>query len=521
MIFDSGASTVCLSENTALMMLENDYLSIEDIKGSGKSTVADGSIVDHTKINLKKIQIGDKVLTNVEAVVIHGQEAPLLFGQSAIKRLGRYTISGNTLIIGTGVKPVSKMVSSKLTDDDIDRLCQEADDAYDKGSYSIALEKYRILYERNLMNAWGVLYYGDCYYFTERYDEALKIYLSVDIENNEKRTLESVYKKMKKIQNEENIEMFNVDYYDIDKLKILYNTLRSEDYDVPSYEQFKKDMSDSGYVRKMYNMLVTDEWDVPNFETFRSDMRCSNQPKPVAVAMPTGVSDAESESVAGMNRGKNVQSVVPGAQNKDAGMKNMSYEQFVEKYNGREGVKRLYDVLMEISDRENLDFGIGAREAWGNSFFASEFPDEKIYQYLQIGRCLVILEDHDAALPYLESVKYYAESFGWEQKMAVVFLSSAYNRKGDDYSAKRIIEEYISEYMSYKNYKATDCWTKGYRDEFLAYLYRKRSFAYISYDDYDAEKYLIISAAWGDKESIEYCKKLYIDYSKKPSKYVY
>lgn len=498
MIFDSGASNVCISENTALMMLENDYLSVEDIKGSGKSTIADGSIVDHTIINLKKIQIGDKVLTNVEAVVIHGQDAPLLFGQSAIKKLGRYTISGNTLIIGMEVKTISRTTTSELSDDDIDRLFQEADEAYDKGAYSIALEKYKILYDLDLMNTYGILSYADCYYYTERYDEALNIYKSIDIENNEKRTLESVYKKMKKIQNEKKIEMFNVDYNDIENLKKVYINLKADGYVLPSYEKFKKNMADSAYMRKMHSMLMADGWDVPDYGTFRADMGYGNQTKSVIVSTD-----------------------VSGAQNADAGMKNMSYAQFVEKYNGREGIRRLYVVLMEISDRENIDFGIGEKEAWENSFYASDFPDEKIYQYLQIGRCLVKLEDYDVAMPYLESVKYYAEPYSSVATMAVIFISTAYRENGNEYKAKRVIEKYILDYQSYKNYKPTDCWTKGLRDEFLAELYRDRSYAYIEYDEYDIEKYRIISAAWGDKKSIEWCNKYYIDYRKMPTKYVY
>ena len=55
LIFDTGAANVCISQSIALMMLENDYLSAEDIKGTAQSKVADGRIVDHTIINLKKI----------------------------------------------------------------------------------------------------------------------------------------------------------------------------------------------------------------------------------------------------------------------------------------------------------------------------------------------------------------------------------------------------------------------------------------------------------------------------------
>ena len=68
--------------------------------------------------------------------------------------------------------------------------------------------------------------------------------------------------------------------------------------------------------------------------------------------------------------------------------------------------------------------------------------------------------------------------------------------------------------------KATDCWSKKYVDAFLASLYSMRSMCYPDYTD-DVEKYNIISAAWGDKKSIEYCKKFNLDYTKKPYNYEY
>ena len=76
LIFDTGASNVCISESIALMMLENGYLTREDIKGSSTSVVADGRIVENTKINIKTLKIGGETLNNVEAVVMHQQAAP-------------------------------------------------------------------------------------------------------------------------------------------------------------------------------------------------------------------------------------------------------------------------------------------------------------------------------------------------------------------------------------------------------------------------------------------------------------
>lgn len=102
-IFDTGAATVCLSESMAEYLLENDYISKDDILGLGASQVADGRIVDHVKINLKDIEIAGLHLKDVEAVVVEGQRAPLLLGQTAIQKLGRVIIDGNKLIIVYGI----------------------------------------------------------------------------------------------------------------------------------------------------------------------------------------------------------------------------------------------------------------------------------------------------------------------------------------------------------------------------------------------------------------------------------
>lgn len=57
MIFDTGASSVSLSESTANFLYDNDYISKEDILGSGKVQTADGTIHDNVVINIKDIDI--------------------------------------------------------------------------------------------------------------------------------------------------------------------------------------------------------------------------------------------------------------------------------------------------------------------------------------------------------------------------------------------------------------------------------------------------------------------------------
>lgn len=335
MIFNPGASNVCISESVAIMMLENDYLSIDDIKGTSQSQVADGRIVDHTKIILKKVQIGDKTLTNVEAVVIHGQDAPLLFGQSALRRLGRYTISGDKLILGTDTFGSQQTKALALSDDEIDQLIQEADDAIYDGAYSIALEKYQILHNNGYLNSYGEMGYADCLYYLDQNEVALEIYKSIQ------------------------------------------------------------------------------------------------------------------------------------------------------------------------------------------SGIETDFPQKKEDLYFRLGKCLWKLDDYDAALYYLQKVKYSAEAWSERQNDVVNIMSFIYINKGDEYKAKKILEDYISQYLSYMEIKATDCWNKKYIDKFIANLYYGRSLTYITSNESDYEKYTIIAAAWGNKDAIEWCKKYELDYSKKPYKYEY
>ena len=85
LIFDTGAENVCLSLPMAEYLFDNDFISSADIIGSGSSTVADGRIVDHVELIIKDIEIEGIHLYNVRAVVIEGQNAPLLMGQSAIQ----------------------------------------------------------------------------------------------------------------------------------------------------------------------------------------------------------------------------------------------------------------------------------------------------------------------------------------------------------------------------------------------------------------------------------------------------
>lgn len=393
LIFDTGASNVCISQSIASMMMDNGYLSDKDIKGTAQSRVADGRIIDNTKIILKKIQIGDKVLHNVEAVVIHGQSAPLLLGQSALKKLGRYSISGEKLIIGIESPKTSAF------------------------------------------------------------------------ENANRRTI--------------------------------YNILNKE-YDLGTYEKFVQDIQDNVKRKKLFN-AIKDEYNLDDFETFTRNLlkedlslldiemlfqeaEASYYDKAFSIAF-------EKYQILYNNNILNSSDII-------------KYADCYYYLNKKEEALKLY---LEIQEDINLFY-----------------PQLKSYLYYQICRCLWDLEDYDAAIRYGEKARYLAEPWSKRETNITFILASIYHKKGDKYIAVNIYNNYINKYLSFMDIKSTDCWDKFYVDDYLAELYYRRAVFTPSFEDLNEyNKYMIIAAAWGNKEAIEYCKEKNKDYSSKPYIYEY
>jgi clan AA aspartic protease (TIGR02281 family) len=140
-IFDTGASTVCLSESMAEYLLDNDYLSRADIVGIGTSIVADGSEVEHVKIILRDIEIGGLHLKDVDACIIEGQKAPLLLGQTAIQKLGEIRIDGNRLVING---------YASMSDAEAEKVFAQARMLFiEKSNYEETANVFRDLEEKN------------------------------------------------------------------------------------------------------------------------------------------------------------------------------------------------------------------------------------------------------------------------------------------------------------------------------------------------------------------------------------
>ncbi len=139
-IFDTGASNVCISLSEANLMLDNGYLDKKDIIGKGQAQIADGSIIDNTRIILREIKINDLILKDVEAVVVHELTAPLLLGQSAIEKLGKIQIEGDEMI-------VLNAKGNNYTDTEISEMFTQAVLNYGDKMYIAAADTFQKIYD--------------------------------------------------------------------------------------------------------------------------------------------------------------------------------------------------------------------------------------------------------------------------------------------------------------------------------------------------------------------------------------
>ena len=166
MIFDTGASTVSLSESMANFLYDNGYISKEDVLGTSKTQTADGSIHDNVVINIKDIEISGLHLKNVQAVVISSQNAPLLLGQSAIQKLGRITLNGNKLIINDYEGDYSKQEINKIGD-----LAMKY---YQEGNYNASIDNWLKILDYTNLNTYGYSSLISSCYQTGQYDKVVE-----------------------------------------------------------------------------------------------------------------------------------------------------------------------------------------------------------------------------------------------------------------------------------------------------------------------------------------------------------
>ena len=138
-IFDTGASNVCLSLTEALFLYKNGFLSDSDIIGKTQSQIADGSIVENTEVLLHSIDVGGILITDVKALVSSSIDAPLLLGQSAIKKLGSFEVKGDSLYIKPNKGNIINVKPSKTSEDKDTQILPPEDNWYDNIAIMLGL----------------------------------------------------------------------------------------------------------------------------------------------------------------------------------------------------------------------------------------------------------------------------------------------------------------------------------------------------------------------------------------------
>jgi aspartyl protease family protein len=95
-IFDSGASDVSISPDIASTLIKTGTIEESDWLPGAYYRFADGTTAKSMRFILKSIKIGDKVVYNVTCSISNSLDAPMLLGQSVLKKFGKYTFDYKT-----------------------------------------------------------------------------------------------------------------------------------------------------------------------------------------------------------------------------------------------------------------------------------------------------------------------------------------------------------------------------------------------------------------------------------------
>lgn len=90
-IVDTGASDVSIPADVAMTLIRAEAITDSDFRGKGAYQMADGSISQNEKINLRSLKIGSQIIYNIEASVASAK-GMLLLGQSALSKIEPWRI---------------------------------------------------------------------------------------------------------------------------------------------------------------------------------------------------------------------------------------------------------------------------------------------------------------------------------------------------------------------------------------------------------------------------------------------
>jgi len=116
--------------------------------------IVNGDLTEGAKIILRRIEIGEIVLNNVPVSIIHTIDAPLLIGQSALKKFGNFSIDYSNNLLITGKADSCKSIENPK---DIYDYFVRANLKWDQGNYIGAIQDHSKIIEIDSTN-WFAFY---------------------------------------------------------------------------------------------------------------------------------------------------------------------------------------------------------------------------------------------------------------------------------------------------------------------------------------------------------------------------
>lgn len=98
-IFDTGAAHTSLSQEFVNELLAKRKITKADFVGTIQTRNASGVIDNNATVVIKQLKVGNRLISNVKAIVAVSQKAPLLLGLNAIELLGEWSMRKGYLIL--------------------------------------------------------------------------------------------------------------------------------------------------------------------------------------------------------------------------------------------------------------------------------------------------------------------------------------------------------------------------------------------------------------------------------------
>jgi len=147
-ILDTGATNVSISITEAKFLLKNGLLDKTDIKETVQYQIANGEVMEGTKINLREIEIEGYIIKNITAQIVYEQNAPLLLGLSALNKIGKVVLENKILKIYS----TSDILSKEKIFENTKLILSKALNFQDKTTYINCLFKENFLGFHTIVN---------------------------------------------------------------------------------------------------------------------------------------------------------------------------------------------------------------------------------------------------------------------------------------------------------------------------------------------------------------------------------